>query len=308
MIENKDYFSIGTISKVTGFTADQLRIWERRYGKPISERLDSGHRRYSRDEIRRLMLVRQALDAGHRPNKVVPLDESALSKLLGQRKRERIGSIEQQPSPIREWIKAAQALKDDFLYEAFEKEWRRLGSPAFFIDRALPLMKALGEGWQQGEVCVAEEHVGSETLGDFLSVLWRQFNRGNSGPAVIITTLPGNYHRNAILMIAVMSAMAGKKVIYLGPATPLEEIKVAVHRAKAESVFLSAALLPEKEAHQLVGTLRNKLAQHINLVVGGLGEGKVPNGVLSFQDMMSFYHWLHSPREMDSSLTAGFTK
>ena len=43
--------SIGALSRRTGVGVSTLRAWERRYGYPVPERLASGHRRYSEQDV-----------------------------------------------------------------------------------------------------------------------------------------------------------------------------------------------------------------------------------------------------------------
>ncbi|MDJ0522022.1 MAG: MerR family transcriptional regulator, partial [Planctomycetota bacterium] len=43
--------SIGEVAEATGLTPETLRIWERRYGRPVAVRLPSGHRRYTDEQI-----------------------------------------------------------------------------------------------------------------------------------------------------------------------------------------------------------------------------------------------------------------
>jgi MerR family transcriptional regulator, light-induced transcriptional regulator len=55
--------TIAQVVEVTGVAEGTLRMWERRYGFPAPERLPSGHRRYSEDDVdlvRRVVAERQA--------------------------------------------------------------------------------------------------------------------------------------------------------------------------------------------------------------------------------------------------------
>ena len=49
----EDYLSIGELSGLTGIGVHTLRVWEKRYGAPHSQRLPSGHRRYPKEEVPR---------------------------------------------------------------------------------------------------------------------------------------------------------------------------------------------------------------------------------------------------------------
>jgi len=74
--------SIGDVAEATGITPETLRIWERRYGQPVAVRVPRGHRRYTEEQITWLRRVAEALAHGHRPNKVLKLDEQELGALL----------------------------------------------------------------------------------------------------------------------------------------------------------------------------------------------------------------------------------
>ena len=52
----QDYIAIGELSEMTGIGVHTLRVWEKRYGAPHSQRLPSGHRRYPKEEVPRLIL------------------------------------------------------------------------------------------------------------------------------------------------------------------------------------------------------------------------------------------------------------
>ena len=43
--------AIGELVERTGVSEGTLRMWERRHGFPVPERLSSGHRRYSESDV-----------------------------------------------------------------------------------------------------------------------------------------------------------------------------------------------------------------------------------------------------------------
>ncbi len=57
-------FTIGRLAQLTGFSPLLLRAWERRHGILHPERLDSGHRRYTPEDLAVLQNVRVLLDQG----------------------------------------------------------------------------------------------------------------------------------------------------------------------------------------------------------------------------------------------------
>jgi methanogenic corrinoid protein MtbC1/DNA-binding transcriptional MerR regulator len=66
----------------TGLNASLLRAWERRYGAVDPGRSDGGQRLYSEDDIRKLTLLREAVDAGHNISQVAELSLQGLRDLV----------------------------------------------------------------------------------------------------------------------------------------------------------------------------------------------------------------------------------
>ncbi|MCX6620756.1 MAG: MerR family transcriptional regulator, partial [Acidobacteria bacterium] len=57
-------YPIRAVAKLTGIPVDTLRAWERRYRAVTPDRSARG-RLYSDAEVRRLLLLRTAVDGGH---------------------------------------------------------------------------------------------------------------------------------------------------------------------------------------------------------------------------------------------------
>src|SRR5512135_1445287 len=55
-------FNLKVVLKETGLGADTLRAWERRYGLPVPQRTQGGHRLYSQRDIETIkwLMARQA--------------------------------------------------------------------------------------------------------------------------------------------------------------------------------------------------------------------------------------------------------
>lgn len=66
-------YKIGKASKLTGISADKLRVWERRYAAITPIRSKAGGRLYSYDDILRLKLIKTLIDNGDSISKVATL-------------------------------------------------------------------------------------------------------------------------------------------------------------------------------------------------------------------------------------------
>ncbi len=71
-------FRIGAVSRLTGISTDLIRVWERRYSVVDPTRTETGNRLYSHDDITRLALIKQLLEAGDAIGAVATLSVSEL--------------------------------------------------------------------------------------------------------------------------------------------------------------------------------------------------------------------------------------
>ena len=64
-------YNIGVVARMTGIPVATLRVWERRYNFPQSERTAGGHRLYSEKELLRLRWVKATIDEGMQTSQAI---------------------------------------------------------------------------------------------------------------------------------------------------------------------------------------------------------------------------------------------
>ena len=62
--ELDNVYKIGAVSRITGIGAETLRAWERRYSAVTPLRTDTGDRNYTRDDVAKLLLLKNLVDGG----------------------------------------------------------------------------------------------------------------------------------------------------------------------------------------------------------------------------------------------------
>ena len=306
LIKMEDYLSIGELASMTGVGVHTLRMWEKRYGSPHSQRLSSGHRRYPKDEVPRLRAIASALKSGYRASKVVTATLEELQSLMGLKPfaDTRPGTNEEElPSNemlIEKWVQWVQVYNDDFLINGFHDQWGRHGALNFILYFAVPMLERVGKGWETGELDISQEHFTSECLVGFLSEKWRQLNIRKEGPAVLITTLPGEPYSLGILMCAVVTSVTSSKVIYLGNDNPLEEIISTAENYKPEFIAMSIShVFDYKTAEILLKKLRKNINKNISLVTGGKGSPGNIQGVTYISSFNKYYEFLINFRKAE---------
>jgi DNA-binding transcriptional MerR regulator len=74
----KTLYKTGTISRMTGFSAALLRMWERRHRLVSPRRLPGGHRMYTEEDLKILRRVRELLDEGRAIGEIAKLGKKNL--------------------------------------------------------------------------------------------------------------------------------------------------------------------------------------------------------------------------------------
>ncbi len=57
-------YKIGAVARITGIGPETIRAWERRYKAVVPTRTDSGDRKFSRDDVTKLLLLKTIVDNG----------------------------------------------------------------------------------------------------------------------------------------------------------------------------------------------------------------------------------------------------
>jgi len=293
-IEN--YLTIGELSRLTGVTTHTLRMWEKRYGTPISSRLPSGHRRYPREEVPRLRAIARALESGYRASRVVPESLDNLQNLLNTNnpffEKDTKPSFTDQ-AILQQWLDGVQYFDDQILTHGFFDEWGKNGPLEFIIKFAVPFVQQVGMLWETGKLSVAQEHFASERLSDFMGAQWRRMNERKEGKYIVLSTLPEEPHHLGLQMAATVTALSDFKIIYLGSNTPLKDIQATVDQSGAEILGLSISnSLPGSQIEKNITQLRKDLPRKIQIVLGGQGAPSSIPGTIGLKSFSEYYSWL----------------
>jgi DNA-binding transcriptional MerR regulator len=266
--------SIGDVAEVTGISVDAIRVWERRYGRPVPVRLPSGHRRYTDDHVRWLRRIAEALAHGFRPSKVVKLGDEELDELLG-------GT---DPAPgdsdrIERLLGLVQLYAKSDLEVALLDLADRLGPRDFLGEIVAPLLVATGRRWADGEMEIRHEHFLTSLLEDLLRTLRMRASETSRGRVFLLATLPGELHTLGIQMAALVATLVGMRPRILGADCPLDEIVSAAEEVEAAAVGISVSLANGGVAtDRVLAELRAALPTGIPLIVGGQGARGVRRG------------------------------
>ncbi len=272
---------IRIVARRTGLSSHLIRMWERRYDAVIPERTDSGRRVYSEADIERLRLLKKAVEQGEAISQVSRLSNQELLDLLRgaaglSETTNRTSPTADEPAGTDEFVQRAQEAVNSFDIEALESTLLDaeviLSRPALLEQFLAPLLREVGEKWQQGEVRIAQEHLATAAIRTFLGRLLAAHSFHSSSPWIVVGTPVGQLHELGAYLAALTAASYGWNVAFLGSNLPAEEIAVALQRYDALAVCLSL-VYPSDDPRLLLELrrLRQFVGDEEHIIVGGQG-------------------------------------
>src|SRR5215210_4335763 len=144
---------IGEVARRSGVPVELLRAWERRYGVPAPERSASGFRLYSDDEVARVREMRALVDSGVSPA------EAARSVATVTAEPPEPRRLEDTRTRV---LDAIRAFDEGRVQATLDSLLATLTVETVLADVVLPAMRDVGDGWERGELTVAQEHFASQ--------------------------------------------------------------------------------------------------------------------------------------------------
>jgi len=297
---------IASVERETGLSKDTLRMWERRYGFPTPERDANGERLYAPLQVRRLSQIKRLMDRGHRPGKLLTLDETALLALDETRSPALATPDAQQ---LDAWLHLVKTHDSEALQRQFYREMARRGLARFVQDIVAPLITRVGEAWSRNELGIFEEHLFSQHLEKLFRTTLANMAPLAGSPRVLLTTLSGEEHTLGLLMVEALLVIEDAYPVLLGPQTPIDEIVRAAQIKQVDVVCLSfsTAYSPALAAQGL-RDLRRALPAETGLWAGGHGVKPIRkpiDGVCLVPEFQDLYDCLASWRSGTGSDTRG---
>ena len=272
------------MAEATGISVDTIRVWERRYGRPVPVRLPSGHRRYTDEDVRWMRRDRGGALA-RAPSVQGRAPERTRARRPPSRRRPpcRRRPARGRPPGARLGVPRGGA------HGRLLRDAEKLGPRDVLRRRIAPLLVAAGRAWADGELEIRHEHFLTILLQDFLTVLRQQIPESEDGPYVLFATLAGELHGLGLHMAAVVAGLAGTRPRILGTDTPNSEIVLAAGEISARAVGVSVSLATGGvKTDRIVRALRDELPEEVELIVGGQGARGVrrgPHGVVYVKDL-----------------------
>ncbi len=265
-------YPIRAVCKLTGLTTDTVRAWERRY-KAVQPKHERGGRLYAREDVHRLLLLKEAVNNGHRIGKIANLSDAQLKSLANAaQSRNETGGDREETQKIARILSLCRS----YDYASVDAELEQLAAfmrPLDFIHRiVIPLIDSAEAQAEKQRMSLAQKHMLFVLARSILGSLTRlQVFRDASERPMLFTTLPQGVYEIGALMASALAAAHGVRTLYLGPNLPVADIAQASRKANVAAVALWLSVEAGANVHTagMVGELRQNLAKTTRLIVGG---------------------------------------
>ena len=209
------------------------------------------------------------MDRGHRPGKLLALDDAALVALDETRPSVMATSSVLQ---LDNWMHLVKTHDSEALQRQFYREMAKRGLAGFVQDIVAPLIARVGEAWSRNELGIFEEHLFSQHLEKMFRTVLANMSPLHGSPRVLLTTLSGEEHTMGLLMVEALMVVEDVYPVLLGPQTPIDEIVRAAQIKQVDAVCLSfSSAYSSTLSAQGLRDLRQMLPAGIELWAGGYG-------------------------------------
>jgi MerR family transcriptional regulator, light-induced transcriptional regulator len=260
---------IGELSRRTGVSVDTLRAWERRYGILAPARSEGGFRLYSQADEERVQAMRGLIAEG------LSAAQAATAVREGRTPERTTASVAMAPDlTARELLSAIERLDEEEANTILDGALAALSFDAVAEGVVLPVLRAIGESWERGDLNVGQEHFATNLLRGRLLGFGRGWMTG-VGPVALLAGPEGETHDLGLIVFGLSLHARGWRIVFLGGNTPLESIAETADATDAELVVI-AALTPEplvaaRGAIEMLATRRR-------VALGGAGAVAAPLG------------------------------
>lgn len=274
--------NVKAIVQLIGINENTLRGWERRYGAVSPNRDDEGRRTYSAKDFERIQCLWELVQKGHSIGRLAPLSTTKLKSMLSEHPQEKIQASGQQNDVVniilKQMVKDLENFDLEKLYAHLQKARFEVSSKEIVLHLILPLMREVGILVIENKMSIANEHILSSLLRDYLGSIYQSLSPYNlsarqMSKCVILTSREGDIHEFGILLSAIISNLHRLKSIYLGPNMPVDDLIESCQQFKNDYLVLSLMKLPAQRelvsSFDYLKKLDQKVPKKITFILGG---------------------------------------
>ena len=241
-----DLIRISEFSRRAGIKPELLRAWETRYGVPRPRRSAGGLRLYSAADLAEVLRMKAELARGLSPAEAAPAVRRGRSdpgRSPGPATLDGPAATDEQIELLRGELAATLGRFDgQGAHSILDLAFDAHGVSTALREVILPYLRELGEGWERGEIDIAQEHFACSLLRARLLSRARSWGQG-SGPLAVLGCAAGEHHDLGLAAFGMALRNHGWRIVFLGADTPAEAFEFAAARLRPRALVVTATRL-----------------------------------------------------------------
>ena len=243
-------YNIKVVLNKTGIAADTLRAWERRYGLPVPQRTQGGHRLYSEYDIATIKWLLAKQEDGLSISRAVDLWNEQLASNLDPLADS--VSIDSSPSLAvtaqapdstlatfrTQWIEACTEFDEIVAEQIINQAFSLFPVESVCMDIMQKGLSEIGDLWYENKLSVQQEHFASGLAMRRLDALLSAAPAPTKKQTILVGCSADEWHTFTPLLLSLLLRRRGYKVIYLGANVPAERFTDTVKDVNADLVVL----------------------------------------------------------------------
>lgn len=241
--------SVAEAAARVGLTPATLRTWDRRYGLAPSVRTAGGHRRYHAIDLARLRAVSRMVDAGMPAGEAVAAGLGMSDDVLaagpddvppatGRPGGGRVIALPGGTDVQRGIARAAQSLDGPAITREVSALIGAHGVVVVWQEILVPVLRALGDRWENTRRGVETEHVAADAMARALQSHTVAVQRASR--PVVLACMPEEQHSLPLIALQAALSQQGEPSVLLGARVPEPALADAVTRLRPRRLVLWA--------------------------------------------------------------------
>jgi DNA-binding transcriptional MerR regulator len=235
-------YTIKNLEHLSGIKAHTIRIWEKRYGLLSPERTETNIRRYSSEDLKKLLNISILVNGDIKISRIASLTMDDLRK----KALDTTGYFASYNSIQIEKIILYIIEMDTFNVErTISKLVNKIGFEETIYDIIFPLLNRIGILWQTNSIIPAQEHFIFNLMRQKMIYETEKLKQPQAGAPSELFFLPeGEYHEFSLMFYNYLARKNGHFTVYLGQSVPISDI-IEISKNFNFDYYFTATIVPQ---------------------------------------------------------------
>jgi len=251
-------YTIKDLERLSQVKAHTIRIWERRYGLLRPARSSTNIRRYSDDDLRKILNVSLLNGHGLKISKIAELTEIEIRERVLEAANSALGPVDDVENLILAMTETDEALFQRVVSQRIE----RVGFEETLTQLIHPFLRRVGLLWQAHSLRPGQEHFISNLIRQRTIVAINDCSppERTDARSYLLFLPEGELHELGLLFGCYMIRKQGHRTVYLGQSVPVEDVVEIA--AKRTPMVLVTSFVTIRKKEEVVGYLK-RIKQHL---------------------------------------------